>query len=115
MDKNELVLIVDDETDCREVLRMTLELFKVRVIEAEDGFDGCNLAVAQHQGLIFMDLNMPKMDGLQTTRAIRAHPDAGHIPVVAMSADDARVQKLRALEAGCVEWLQKPWELRELF
>ena len=59
MDKNDLVLIVDDEKSCREVLRTVLELFKVRVIEAANGFARTNLALTERPALIFMDLNMP--------------------------------------------------------
>jgi len=115
MNKNDLVLIVDDEKSCRDVLRTVLELFKVRVIEAPNGSEGTNLALTQRPALIFMDLNMPEMDGFQASRAIRSNPDVGKTPIIAMSADDTRLQKSKAFNAGCIEWLSKPWEFSEVF
>jgi CheY-like chemotaxis protein len=115
MHTNNLVLIVDDEKSCRETLRTVLELFKVRVIEAPNGFAGIHLALTQRPALIFMDLNMPEMDGLEASRAIRSNRDAGKTPIIAMSADDTRLQKSSALNAGCIEWLSKPWEFSEVF
>jgi CheY-like chemotaxis protein len=114
MKKNDLVLVVDDDKSCRDVLRTVLELFKVRVIEATNGLNGCNLAIAKRPGLIFMDLNMPEMDGLEATRTIRNNPVIGSTPIIAMSADDTSIQKLKAFNAGCIEWLPKPWELSEV-
>jgi len=115
MDTNDLVLVVDDDKSCRDVLRTVLELFKLRVIEAANGLKGCNLAITERPALIFMDLNMPEMDGLEATRTILSNPDVVSIPIIAMSADDTQMQKLRAFNAGCIEWLSKPWELREVF
>jgi CheY-like chemotaxis protein len=66
MEKNDLVLVVDDDKSCRDVLRAVLELFKVRVIEAANGVKGCNLAITKRPALIFMDLTMPEMDGLES-------------------------------------------------
>ena len=115
MEKNDLVLVVDDDKSCRDVLRTVLELFKVRVIEAANGVKGCNLAITKRPALIFMDLTMPEMDGLEATRTIRSNPDIGRTPIIAMSADDTSIQKLKAFNAGCIEWLPKPWELSEVF
>jgi CheY-like chemotaxis protein len=115
VDKNDLVLIVDDEKSCREVLRTVLELFKVRVIEASSGFTGRDLARTHRPALIFMDLNMPEMDGFEASRAIHNDPDLGNTPIIAMSANDTRLQKSKAFNAGCIEWLPKPWEFSEVF
>src|SRR5215475_11243537 len=115
MDKNDLVLVVDDDKSCRDVLRTVLELFKVRVIEAANGSKVWSLAITLRPALIFMDLNMPEMDGFEATRAIRSDPDVGEIPIIAMSADDSRMQRSRAFNAGCVEWLPKPWEFSDVF
>ena len=115
MDKEQLVLVVDDDKSCRDVLRTVLEVFKARVIDAANGFEGCDLALTQRPALIFMDLNMPGMDGFEATRVIRSDSDVGSIPIIAMSADDTRVQRSKAFKAGCVGWLTKPWELSEVF
>jgi len=114
MEKNDLVLVVDDDKRFRDLLRTVLELFNVRVIEAGDGSTGWNLAISERPALIFMDLNMPEMDGFEATRAIHNHSDLGDTPIIAMSADDTRMQRSRAFTAGCVEWLSKPWELNDV-
>ena len=114
MENNDLVLVVDDDADCRELLRIALRAFRVPVILACDGREAVDLAIAFRPALIFMDLNMPEMDGFEATRAIHTYPDAERLPIVAVSADATRTQKERALEAGCIEFLAKPWELTEL-
>ena len=83
------------------MLRTVLELFKVRVIEAGNGLKACDLAIAERPALIFMDLNMPEMDGLEAPRAIRTDPDVAKTPIIAMSADDTRLQRSRALMQVC--------------
>ena len=87
MEKNDLVLVVDDDKSCRDVLRAVLELFKVRVIEAANGVKGCNLAM---------------------TKRARAYLHGSHY------ARDGRIG-IEAFNAGCIEWLPKPWELSEVF
>ena len=114
MENNDLVLVVDDDAGCRELLRIALRAFRVPVICACDGREAVDLAIASRPALIFMDLNMPEMDGFEATRAIHTHPDAESIPIVAVSADATRIQIERALDAGCIEFLAKPWELSEL-
>jgi two-component system, cell cycle response regulator DivK len=114
MEHNDLVLVVDDSEDCREVLRIALRAFRIRVISASDGRQALDLAIASRPALIFMDLNMPEMNGFDATRAIHTHPDGERIPIVAVSAYDSKIQKQRALDAGCVEFLKKPWELSDI-
>jgi two-component system, cell cycle response regulator DivK len=114
MENNDLVLVVDDNEDCREVLRIALRAFCIPVISACDGCQALDLAIASRPALIFMDLNMPEMNGFDATRAIHGHPDGQRIPIVAVSAHDNKIQKERALDAGCVEFLKKPWELSDL-
>jgi CheY-like chemotaxis protein len=72
------------------------------------------MAITFRPALVFMDLNMPEMDGFDATRAIHMQPDAERLPIVAVSADATRTQRERALDAGCIEFLAKPWELTEL-
>lgn len=114
MENNDLVLVVDDNEDCRELLRIALRAFRVPVIFACDGLQALDLAIASRPALIFMDLNMPELDGFDATRAIHKHPAGQGIPIVAVSAYDTKSQKERALDAGCVEFLKKPWELSDL-
>ena len=97
-----------------EHLKIALRAFRVPVISACDGREAVDLAIESRPALIFMDLNMPEMDGFDATRAIHTHPEAERIPIVAVSADATKIQKERALDAGCVEFIEKPWDLSEL-
>jgi two-component system response regulator YesN len=76
------VLIVEDEPGIREVLRLELDAAKVRVIEeAEDGRIGLATALAMKPDIIFTDLKMPQMDGVELVQALRA-PDSGMHPMI---------------------------------
>ena len=114
MGNNDVVLIVDDDKDCREVLGTALQLFHIPFISAGSGFEGIDLAIKYQPRLILMNLSMPGMSGLEATRIICTHPKSWWIPIVAVSASDPHVYRSKAIESGCVEWLQKPWGLDEL-
>jgi len=87
MDKKALILVVDDNSGCRELLVGILELHGFQVIAAACGREAVDLAIAFQPGLILMDLSMPGMNGYEATQAIHAHPRGRKIPVVAVSAD----------------------------
>jgi CheY-like chemotaxis protein len=115
MNSNNLVLVVDDHGDSREVLATTLQLYGVRVISASDGFQAVEIAIEHQPRLVLMDLRMPGMDGYEATRAILAHPDVRETVVVAISAygDDPSC-RVKACQAGCIECLTKPYDEQEL-
>src|SRR5215831_11959696 len=112
MDSN-FVLVADDDPECREALVITLRLLGVPVISAADGVQALDLAISKRPRLIFMDLNMPKMDGLEATRAIRRHVEAAEMLVVAMSAH-CDGQRWQAFQSSCAQSLKKPWGLDNL-
>ena len=102
------VLVVDDAPDIRELLGMLLSMNGCRVVEAENGQQAVDLAPQIHPDLILMDLSMPVLDGYEATRRLKALPETGAIPVVAVSAFcDAR-NRQKALDAGCEECVCKP-------
>ncbi len=87
------VLVVDDEHDSRFLLRHHLTDFGLRVIMAENGREGIEVAKAHQPDLITLDLEMPDMDGWEALRRMKADPSIRHIPVVIASirADEGRV------------------------
>ena len=110
-----LVLVADDDADCRDALVMTLQLFGVRVISAVDGVEAVELAIACQPSLIFMDLNMPNMDGYDASYAIHSHAETRGIPIIALSANgDEPKKRVKALAAGCVECWVKPFQVEAL-
>ncbi|HYC97592.1 response regulator [Brevundimonas sp.] len=103
------VLVVDDHPVNREVARIMLQAFGCEVLEACDGQEAVQAAVAQAFDLVLMDVRMPRMDGLEATRRIRALPEAcGQVPVVAMTADAMPEDVARCLAAGMNAHLAKP-------
>jgi CheY-like chemotaxis protein len=104
------VLLVEDNADNRTVYRSVLEHMGYDVQEAADGEEGIRIAGELRPDLILMDLSIPKCDGLEATRRLKAHPDTEAIPVVALTAHALPEDRARANEAGCDSCLAKPVE-----
>jgi two-component system, cell cycle response regulator DivK len=105
---DETVMVVDDSADIRQLICMGLRGKGYIVLEAANGEEAVELAMRTHPGLILMDLSMPVMDGYEATRRIKSLPGFCDVPVVAVSAFCDPTNRLRALEAGCVECVSKP-------
>src|SRR5947209_10156988 len=102
------VLIVEDQDDIREIMRLTLQMKGCLVVEAANGQEAVDLAPRVHPALILMDLCMPVLDGYEATRRIHGQPELSDIPIVAVSAYCDPNNRHRALDAGCVECISKP-------
>src|SRR5687767_7188122 len=103
-----LVLIVDDHPDARDLYSTGLRLSGFRTAAAVDGADAVEKASELRPAAIVMDLSMPRMDGCEATRRIKADPTTRHIPVVALTG--AQYSRDAALGAGCCTYLTKPCE-----
>ncbi|HEX8106797.1 MAG TPA: response regulator, partial [Kofleriaceae bacterium] len=103
------ILYVEDSPQNRDIVRRYLAS-DYEVIEAEDGEHGLERAVRDTPDLILMDLSLPRLDGWEATRRIKANPAIKHIPVIALTAHAGREDQTRATEAGCVDYLTKPLE-----
>jgi CheY-like chemotaxis protein len=103
------ILYVEDSPQNRDIVRRYLQdLFDV--IEAEDGEHGLHRAGRDVPDLILMDLSLPRIDGWEATRRLKANPQLRHIPVVAVTAHASREDQERARGAGCSDYLTKPVE-----
>ena len=109
------ILIVEDEPESREVLKLLLEGAGFRVRQAEDGRRAVELFQSWQPHLIWMDMKMPEMDGYQATRAIRALPGGDAVKIAALTASAFQEDRSRILAAGCDEMATKPFEEDELF
>ncbi|WP_460852724.1 response regulator transcription factor [Nocardioides montaniterrae] len=106
------VLVVDDDRAVRESLRRSLEFNGYSVHLAEDGTQALALIGSLHPDVVVMDVMMPRLDGLETTRALRA---AGNdVPVLVLTARDAVGERVEGLDAGADDYLTKPFALQEL-
>jgi CheY-like chemotaxis protein len=103
-----VVLVVDDNEDNRELFAMVLERLGYTIELAVDGLDGLERAQALSPNVILMDLAMPRMDGFEATRAIRAIPELASVHIIAVTAFTDALSAQRALAAGCDEVLPKP-------
>ena len=108
------VLYVEDNEFNRKIVRDLLARTSYRLLEAPDGEAGVSLARRELPDLIVMDIQLPRMSGLDATRALRADPATAHVPIIvitsfALSGDDQKVK-----EAGATAYLAKPYSPREL-
>ena len=103
------VLYVEDSPQNRDIVRRYLAN-DYEVIEAEDGEQGVERAIRDVPDLVLMDLSLPRLDGWEATRRIKANPSVKHIPVVALTAHASREDQARAMDAGCIDYITKPIE-----
>jgi CheY-like chemotaxis protein len=109
-DRAPLVLIAEDHEDSRDALRTLLDAFGYRVVEAENGRQAVERALAERPDLIVMDMMMPHVDGFQATREIRAAEGLQGVPIVALTAMEGARE--RVLQAGCDDMVAKPLDVR---
>lgn len=105
------ILVVDDESLIREVVKEYLQLDGFLVDEAEDGNKAVELALQNEYNLIIMDIMMPKKDGYQAVREIKAVKD---VPVLMLSARGEEFDKLIGFDLGIDDYVTKPFSPKEL-
>jgi CheY-like chemotaxis protein len=108
------ILVVEDNEDCRELQACVIRRLGYVVIEADNGAAAIDEALAGHPDLILMDLNMPKMTGEEATKLLKNQPSTRDIPVIICTAYGPGPRVDRALNAGAVEILHKPFKFSEL-
>jgi signal transduction histidine kinase len=110
------VLIAEDHADSRQTLARVLRRIGFRVVEADNGRDALERArlAAADLRAVLMDVNMPEMDGVAATLALRADPALGQIPIFALTGDVTAENQQRIAEAGVDGFLEKPVTLEAL-
>jgi CheY-like chemotaxis protein len=110
------VLLAEDNPINRKLAVRMLENLGHKVRVAENGKEALSSLEKERFDLILMDVQMPEMDGLQTTRAIREREKTtgGHIPIVAMTAHALKGDRERCLEAGMDGYVSKPFNAKDL-
>lgn len=109
-----LILVVEDNEVNRELLREILEDENYRVIEAENGKEGVELAKKKIPDLVLMDVEMPVMNGLEATKAIIEHPETSRIPVIVLTGLNDMEDRIKAFEFGAMDYVNKPFDMHEL-
>ena len=111
-DSKPRVLVVDDDRAVRDSLRRSLEFNGYEVVLAGDGAEGLVAVGAQHPDVVVIDVMMPRLDGIETTRALRA--SGNDVPILVLTARDAVGDRVEGLDAGADDYLTKPFALEEL-
>lgn len=110
----ERILVVDDDPDILEFVRMNLELDGFEVELAAGGREALEKAVANPPDLMLLDVMMPEMDGLTVLRRMRADPPTANIPVIVLTARSLAEDRVKGLDLGADDYITKPFDLEEL-
>jgi signal transduction histidine kinase len=108
------ILYVEDDPVSRLLVQRVLAAANYRMLEAEDGLSGIEVARRQHPDLILLDVNIPNMDGYAVSTRLKALPETHDIPVIALTANVMEGDRVRALSAGCDGYISKPIDVDAL-
>ena len=108
------ILVVEDQEDNRRILRDLLTSVGYEIIEAVTGEEGVALAETGRPDLILMDIQLPGIDGYETTRRVRALPALRQVPIIAVTSYALSGDDVKAKEAGCTDYVPKPFSPRAL-
>ena len=100
------ILVADDDSNIRDLLRLYLENEKYNVIEAEDGMQALEYIRREHIDMCILDIMMPKLDGYHVLKEIR---QSSNMPVMILSAKDADTEKILGLNLGADDYMAKPF------
>jgi two-component system cell cycle response regulator DivK len=103
------ILYVEDNELNRKIVRDLLRRTSYRLIEAPDGEAGMTVAREQHPDLILMDIQLPKVSGIEATRTLRAEPATADTPIIAITSFALGGDEQRAKDAGASAYLAKPY------
>lgn len=109
-----LILHVEDNEYNRKIIRDLLSKNSYEIVEAHNGEAALDALTRQRPDLILMDIQLPKLSGLEATRRIRADPLLARIPVIAITSFALSGDDRLAIEAGCNAYVAKPFRPRDL-
>jgi CheY-like chemotaxis protein len=110
----EKILIVEDNPRNLRLLIMTLRGKGYSLLQATDGEEALAVARAERPDLIIMDIQLPKLDGLEVTRRLRVTPGFSQLPIIALTAYAMKGDREKAIAAGCDTYVLKPINTRQL-
>ena len=108
------ILVVEDNEMNRDMLTRRLARKGFDALVAVDGEEGVAVAHSERPDLILMDMSLPVLDGWEATRRIKASPETGSIPIIALTAHAMSGERERAIAAGCDDYDTKPVEFASL-
>jgi DNA-binding response OmpR family regulator len=110
MPDSSTILLVDDEDAVQKLLAYPLERDGFRVVQARDGEEALARFAEEHVDLVVLDVMLPKLDGLEVCKRLRA---ASTVPIIMLTARDDELDKVLGLELGADDYITKPFSIRE--
>jgi len=108
------VLLVEDSEPIRTAFTILLEETGYVVHAAEDGHEAVRTATEHAPDLVFLDMGLPGMDGLDVVRSLKGQPSTAEIPVIALTGRDDAGSRRACMQAGCAEYIIKPINIQAL-
>ncbi len=108
------ILIVEDNPQNMKLIQMTLRPHGYTFLQAVDGEEAMAIALKENPDLIIMDVQLPRIDGLEVTRRLKRTSGCRNTPIIAVTAYAMKGDGAKAIEAGCDAYLAKPINTREL-
>ena len=108
------ILLVEDNEFNRKIVRNLLAKQPYELLEAYDGEAGVAVARRDRPDVIVMDVQLPKLSGLDATRALRAEPETANIPIIVVTSFALSGDQKKAMDAGATAYLAKPYSPRQL-
>jgi two-component system chemotaxis response regulator CheY len=111
---SQTILAVDDSASMRQMVRYTLEGAGYKVLQASDGVEALELAKNGVADLVLTDVNMPRMDGIELVRELRALSSYKFVPMLVLTTESGQETKMRGKQAGATGWIVKPFNPDQL-
>lgn len=111
---SETILVIEDEEDVSDLIRYHLKKAKLKVLASGDGAEGLQLAVEERPDAIILDIMLPRLNGFEVTKKLRADARTAAIPLLILSAKGETDSRIKGLELGADDYLPKPFSPREL-
>jgi two-component system cell cycle response regulator DivK len=108
------ILYVEDNEVNRRLVQDLLSLTSYRLLEAVDGESGMDMARKERPDLILMDVQLPKVSGIEATRTLRGEPATANTPIIAITSFALAGDEEKALAAGATAYMAKPYSPRDL-
>ena len=108
------ILAVDDSASMRQMVRYTLEGAGYKVVQAADGVEALEFAKTGVADLVLTDVNMPRMDGIELVRELRALHEYKFVPMLVLTTESGQETKMRGKQAGATGWIVKPFNPEQL-
>ena len=108
------ILVADDDPDIQALVVLRLERSGYRVLRASDGQEALELALRERPDLAVLDITMPKLDGREVTRSLRANAETAELPVILLTARVQEGDVTVGLDSGATDYVKKPFSPQEL-